>query len=342
MICIQFLKLEGCELTDRDIFNVPEINCKVKYLCLRDNKFTKPWQLLAIRFPLVEHLDMKRNKIPVERIGKSYEGNKLEHCTRIDVDEWDYRSEKFFRAYCPSLKYVNGVKLEQVMGTQGAAATSGADDEGYWTRLGNNDAQREKALKHRKDCRDRWYPLFRESLGRALAEVRQWEMRDGKLIPRSFCDKDDTNATRNVTCIGVRYVSTSLDFNRTLLSCNALCLSFGPYTYSSNSFLKHETRVPDFVAPGLASQLYFTVFVETDIVTTKNGAAATVNDTNHQQGTHRGVHHAITAIHVGTAQAVVSQDQHHLVETDSTGYIVAVETITSVRALHRAFRFVLP
>ncbi|VDP48321.1 unnamed protein product [Heligmosomoides polygyrus] len=46
---LEFLKLEGCELTDRDIFNVPEINCKVKYLCLPDNKFTKPWQLLAIR-----------------------------------------------------------------------------------------------------------------------------------------------------------------------------------------------------------------------------------------------------------------------------------------------------
>ncbi|VDO89782.1 unnamed protein product [Heligmosomoides polygyrus] len=127
---LEFLKLEGCELTDRDIFNVREIKCKVKYLCLWDNKFTKPWQLLAIRFPLVEHLNMERNKIPVERIGRSHEGNKLEHCTRIDVDEWDYRREKFFRAYCPSLKYVNGVKLEQLTGTQGAAATSGADDEG--------------------------------------------------------------------------------------------------------------------------------------------------------------------------------------------------------------------
>ncbi|VDO92903.1 unnamed protein product [Heligmosomoides polygyrus] len=52
MIRVQFLKLEGCELSDRYIFNVPEINCKVKYLCLRDNKFTKPWQLLSIRFPL--------------------------------------------------------------------------------------------------------------------------------------------------------------------------------------------------------------------------------------------------------------------------------------------------
>ncbi|VDP20016.1 unnamed protein product [Heligmosomoides polygyrus] len=29
---LEFLKLEGCELTDRDIFNVPEINCKIKYL----------------------------------------------------------------------------------------------------------------------------------------------------------------------------------------------------------------------------------------------------------------------------------------------------------------------
>ncbi|VDP60947.1 unnamed protein product [Heligmosomoides polygyrus] len=34
-----------------------------------------------------------------------------------------------------------------------------------------------------------------------------------------------------------------------------------PYTCSSNSFLKHETRVPSSVAPGLASQPYFTVFV---------------------------------------------------------------------------------
>lgn len=41
-----------------------------------------------------------------------------------------YRSEKFFRAYCPSLKYVNGVKLEQVSGTQELAGSSGADDEG--------------------------------------------------------------------------------------------------------------------------------------------------------------------------------------------------------------------
>ncbi|VDP39899.1 unnamed protein product [Heligmosomoides polygyrus] len=36
-----------------------------------------------------------------------------------------------------------------------------------------------------------------------------------------------------------------------------------PYTCSSNSFLKHETRVPSSVAPGLGSQLYFTVFVDT-------------------------------------------------------------------------------
>ncbi|VDP03350.1 unnamed protein product [Heligmosomoides polygyrus] len=67
---LEFLKLEGCELTDRDIFNVSEINCKVKYLCLRNNKFTKLWQLFAItvatfcdKVPLVEHLDMKRNKL---------------------------------------------------------------------------------------------------------------------------------------------------------------------------------------------------------------------------------------------------------------------------------------
>ncbi|VDP63296.1 unnamed protein product [Heligmosomoides polygyrus] len=36
-----------------------------------------------------------------------------------------------------------------------------------------------------------------------------------------------------------------------------------PYTCSSNSFVKHETRVPSSVALGLASQLYFTVFVDT-------------------------------------------------------------------------------
>uniref|UniRef100_A0A183GXC0 Transmembrane protein n=1 Tax=Heligmosomoides polygyrus TaxID=6339 RepID=A0A183GXC0_HELPZ len=36
-----------------------------------------------------------------------------------------------------------------------------------------------------------------------------------------------------------------------------------PYTCSSNSSLKPETRVPSSVAPGLASQLYFTVFVDT-------------------------------------------------------------------------------
>ncbi|VDO81705.1 unnamed protein product [Heligmosomoides polygyrus] len=149
MICIQLLKLEGCELTDCDIFNVLEINCKVKYLCLRYNK-SKPWQPLALRFPVVEHLDVKRNKlgklfasvclqqftynlpsrILVDRIEKSYEENKLEHCTRIDVNEWDYRSEKFFRAFCPSLKYVNDVELEQIMGTQDVAATTGGDDEG--------------------------------------------------------------------------------------------------------------------------------------------------------------------------------------------------------------------
>ncbi|VDO92898.1 unnamed protein product [Heligmosomoides polygyrus] len=135
MIRAQFLKLEGCELTDRDIFNVPEINCKVKYLCLRDNKFTKPWQLIEIRFPLVEHLDMKRNnRISVELNGNSYERNKLEHCTGIDVDEWDYGWDfitvegQSKRKHCN--KYVNGVKLEQIMGTQDAAPTTRAGEEG--------------------------------------------------------------------------------------------------------------------------------------------------------------------------------------------------------------------
>ncbi|VDP09198.1 unnamed protein product [Heligmosomoides polygyrus] len=79
-----------------------------------------------------------------------------------------------------------------------------------------------------------------------------------------------------------------------------------------------------------------------DAAEVKNDALATATGIDRQQGTHREVHRAITVIHDATAQAVVSQDHHHLVETVPTGYIVAVKIVTSNRALHRAFRFVFP
>ncbi|VDP15913.1 unnamed protein product [Heligmosomoides polygyrus] len=102
------------------VYHNLEINCKVKYLCYVHEQVHETVATSCDK----QFTYILQSRVPVERTRKSYEGNKLEHCTRIDVDEWNYRS-----AYCPSLKYVNGVKLE-VMGTQEAVATSGADDEG--------------------------------------------------------------------------------------------------------------------------------------------------------------------------------------------------------------------
>ncbi|VDO66593.1 unnamed protein product [Heligmosomoides polygyrus] len=54
----------------------------------------------------------------------------------------------------------------------------------WWIKLGKTDEDREAAFKYRKCCRNAWYPEFRECIGKALGEVRQWTMVANKLVPR--------------------------------------------------------------------------------------------------------------------------------------------------------------
>ncbi|VDP43043.1 unnamed protein product [Heligmosomoides polygyrus] len=54
----------------------------------------------------------------------------------------------------------------------------------WWIKLGKTDEDRETAFKYRKRCRNAWYPEFRECIGKALGEVRQWTMVANRLVPR--------------------------------------------------------------------------------------------------------------------------------------------------------------
>ncbi|VDO19324.1 unnamed protein product [Heligmosomoides polygyrus] len=54
----------------------------------------------------------------------------------------------------------------------------------WWIKLGKTDEDRETAFKYRKRCRNAWYPEFRECIGKALGEVRQWTMVANKLVLR--------------------------------------------------------------------------------------------------------------------------------------------------------------
>lgn len=81
---------------------------------------------------------------------------------------------------------------------------------------------------------------------------------------------------------------------------------------------------------------------ETDAITVRNGAAATVIGIDCQRGIHRDVLHAITAVHNATVQAVVSQDQRPPAAINSTNSIEVAKTIIPIRILHRAFLFNLP
>ncbi|VDP35472.1 unnamed protein product [Heligmosomoides polygyrus] len=58
------------------------------------------------------------------------------------------------------------------------------DSTEWWIKLGKTDEGRETAINHRKRCCNAWYPEFREYIGRALGEVRQWTMVSDKLVPR--------------------------------------------------------------------------------------------------------------------------------------------------------------
>ncbi|WKX89628.1 hypothetical protein Q1695_008908 [Nippostrongylus brasiliensis] len=57
----------------------------------------------------------------------------------------------------------------------------------YWVELGNSDEERKKVLEEKKRCRSIWEPYCRMALSRAMADVRQYVLKEDQLFPRPKC-----------------------------------------------------------------------------------------------------------------------------------------------------------
>ncbi|VDL71408.1 unnamed protein product [Nippostrongylus brasiliensis] len=88
------LHLQGCTLTDEELAQVREVNRDVngtvKYLCLRDNRLSDPWQTLAEMFTQIVVLDCRGNRFltlrPILKQGE--EEPKLLTVRELFVDPW--------------------------------------------------------------------------------------------------------------------------------------------------------------------------------------------------------------------------------------------------------------
>lgn len=64
----------------------------------------------------------------------------------------------------------------------------------YWETLGNDNSSRSRAFQERKEFRAIWGPCFRDALTKAMADVRQYVPRDGRLVPPPKTRKTSTPA----------------------------------------------------------------------------------------------------------------------------------------------------
>ncbi|VDP13535.1 unnamed protein product [Heligmosomoides polygyrus] len=64
----------------------------------------------------------------------------------------------------------------------------------YWETLGNDNSTRSQAFQERKKYRAIWGPFFRDALTKAMADVRQYVPKNGRLVPPPKSRKTSTSA----------------------------------------------------------------------------------------------------------------------------------------------------